>query len=155
MYKCFHGNNSINILLFDYIIALYPIVLTVFAYVGIELYDRSFRIVVYLTIPAKIFFRLFHRNWNPKTTILNTFSTFMLLAYSSLFPSISSSLSTHTTAVVRQFLIPQSFSLTQMSNFFHSEHIPYAVLTLSTILFLSSHHPCFCCSIRLNSLENY
>ena len=38
---------SINILLFDYIIAFFPIFLTVFAYVGIELHDRNYRIIVY------------------------------------------------------------------------------------------------------------
>ena len=81
---------SINILLFDYIIAFFSLIFTVFAYVGIELHDRNYRIIVYLTIPVKSFFRLFHKNWNPKTTILNTFGTFILLAYSKLiFVSIN------------------------------------------------------------------
>ena len=126
---------SINILLFDYIIALYPIVLTVFVYAGIELHDRNCRIVAYLTIPAKIFFRLFHRNWNPKTTILNTFSTFILLAYSKLiFVSINLLFVIYTYDSSGEAILNSTVLLFDTNvKFFHSEHIPYAVLALSVI----------------------
>jgi hypothetical protein len=126
---------SINILLFDYIIAFFPIFLTVIAYVGIELHDRNYRIVVYLTIPVKSFFRLFHRNWNPKTTILNTFGTFILLAYSKLiFVSINLLFAVYTYDSSGE-PIPNSTVLLFDTNvkFLHSEHIPYVILALSII----------------------
>ena len=126
---------SINILLFDYIIAFFPLILTVFAYVGIELHDRNYRIIVYLTIPVKSFFRLFHRNWNPKTTILNTFGTFILLVYSKLiFVSINLLFAVYTYDSSGKAVLNSTVLLFDTNvNFFHSEHIPYVVLALSVI----------------------
>jgi hypothetical protein len=103
--------------------------------VGIELHDRNYKIVVYLTIPVKTFFRLFHRNWNPKTTILNTFGTFILLAYSKLiFVSINLLFAVYTYDSSGE-PIPNSTVLLFDTNvkFLHSEHIPYVVLALSVI----------------------
>ena len=127
---------SIDILLFDYIIAFYPIFLTIFIYIAIELHDRNCRIAVYLTIPVKKFFNLFKRNWNPKTTILNTCVTFILLAYSKLlFTSIN------LLFAVRSYnsdgdVVPNSTVLLYdpAIRFLHSEHIPYAVLALSVMV---------------------
>ena len=127
---------SIDILLFDYIIAFYPIVLTIFIYTAIELHDRNCRIAVYLTVPVKKFFNLFKRHWNPKTTILNTCVTFILLAYSKLlFTSIN------LLFAVRSYnsdgdVVPNSTVLLYDPEikFFHSEHIPYAVLALCVMV---------------------
>ena len=126
---------SINIFLFDYIIAFFPLILTVFAYVGIGLHDRIYRIIFYLTIPVKSFFRLFHRNWNPKSTILNTFGTFILLAYSKLiFVSINLLFIVYTYDSSGEAILNSTVLLVDTSiNFFHSQHIPYAVLALSVI----------------------
>ena len=82
------STKSINILLFDYIIAFYPLLLTVFILAGIELFDRNCQIAVYLSIPLKMICR--KGNWNPKETILKTCATFLLLSYSKfLFISIN------------------------------------------------------------------
>ena len=126
---------SIDILLFDYIIAFFPLILTVFAYVGTELHDRNYRIIVYLTVPVKSFFRLFHRNWNPKTTILNTFGTFILLMYSKLFVSINLLFAIYTYNSSGEVVLNSTVLLFDTNvKFFHSEHIPYAVLALSVII---------------------
>ena len=126
----------INILLFDYIIAFFPLILTVFAYVGIQLHGRNYRIIFYLTIPVKSFFRLFHRNWNPKSTILNTFGTFILLVYSKLiFLSINLLFATYTYDSSGEVVLNSTVLLFDTNvKFFHSEHIPYAILALSVII---------------------
>ena len=127
---------SIDSLLFDHIIALYPIALTLFIYVSIELHDRNFWIVAYLTIPVKKLFKLLHVDWNPKTTILNTCATFLLLAYSKLlFVSINLLIAVHSFNSSGE-MIPNSTVLLYdpAVRFFHSEHIPYVVLALSVIV---------------------
>jgi hypothetical protein len=103
--------------------------------VGIELHDRNYRIVVYLTIPVKTFFRLFHRNWNPKTTILNTFGTFILLAYSKLiFISINLLFAVYTYDSSGEPILDSTVLLFDTNvKFLHYEHIPYVVLALSVI----------------------
>jgi hypothetical protein len=45
------STKAIDILLFDYIIAFYPLLITVFVLVGIELYDRNCRMAVCLSTP--------------------------------------------------------------------------------------------------------
>ena len=124
---------SIHVLLFDYIIAVYPIILTIVIYVAIELYDRNWRIIVYLGTPFRL---LWCRNWRPKETILSTCATFLLLSYSK-FLFVSISLLFHTCAYnCSGDVIPNSSVLLYDPSikFLHSEHVPYAILALSIII---------------------
>ena len=57
---------SVHTLLFDYIIAAYPIIVTAVIYVAIELYDRNCRIIVLFSSPFRLFW---YRNWRPRETI--------------------------------------------------------------------------------------
>ena len=50
---------SLHTLLFDYIISVYPIIVTIAIYVATELYDRNCRIVVHLSSPYQF---LWYRN---------------------------------------------------------------------------------------------
>ena len=127
---------SINVHILDYIIAFYPIVLTFIIYTFIVLHDRNCRIAVYLTIPVKMLFRLFNRNWNPKTTILNTCITFILIAYSKfLFTSINLLFGVKTYSSDGK-VVPNSTVLLYdpTIKFFDSQHIPYAVFALFIIV---------------------
>ena len=127
---------SISVFLFDYIVALFPILLTIFLYIIIELHDRNCWIIYHFTVPVKKLFTLFRTRWNPKTTILNTCITFLLLAYSKLlFTSIN------LIFAVRAYnsegeVVPNSTVLLYDPSirFFHREHIPYAVLSLFVIV---------------------
>ena len=134
---------SINVLLFDYIIAIYPIILTVLVSIGIEIHDRNCRIAVYLAIPVKKFFKLFHEDWNPKKTILNTCATFILLAYSKLlFVSINLLLAVHSYNSSDNALPNFTLLLYDPTiRFLHSEHIPYAVLAIFVIVILVLQPP--------------
>ena len=77
---------TINTLLFDYVVAIYPLIFSIFIYLCIELHDRNNRIILFLSFPIK---KCFNSTWNPKKTIMNTFTTFCLLSYSKfLFVSI-------------------------------------------------------------------
>ena len=126
---------SIHVLLFDYIIAVFPIVLTVLIYVSIELHDRNCFIIVFLSSPLR---RLIsHRNWNPKETILITCVTFLLLSYSKFF-----FVSTSLLLFVRVYHCKNGETITNQSlllydptiRFLHSEHIPYVVLALFVVV---------------------
>ena len=78
---------SIDILLFDYVIASYPLFLTMLIYLCIVVYDGQH--ISFLSNPLSKCFGTFHTSWNPKRTIINTFATLLLLSYSKLlFTSI-------------------------------------------------------------------
>ena len=84
--------SNVHTLLFEYIIAFYPLILTLMVYLCIKLYSMDFRLVTYVCKP---FYQLFARckdahQWNPMKSILNTLATFFLLSYSKiLFTSMN------------------------------------------------------------------
>ena len=129
------STRSINILLFDYVIALYPLLLTIIILVGIELYDRNCQMAIYLSIPLKIVCR--KGNWNPKETILKTCATFLLISYSKfLFVSINLLFAVPSYNCTKGDSIPTSTVLLYdpTIRFLHPEHIPYVILALSAIV---------------------
>ena len=121
---------SIHVILFDYIIAVYPVILTIVIYVAIELYDRNCRIIVLLSAPLRL---LWWRNWRPRETILNTCATFLLLSYSKfLFISTSLLFNIHIHTCNGEVTSNSTVFLYDPSiKFLSSEHIPYVVLALS------------------------
>lgn len=127
---------SVSVLLFDYVTAFYPIVLTLFVYIAIELHDRNYWIVRCLAIPVKKFFSLFHKRWNPKRTILNTCVTFILLTYSKLLCTSMNLIFGIQSYDINGDVAPNSTVLfyDPSVRFFHSEHIPYAILALSIMV---------------------
>ena len=124
---------SIHVLLFDYTIAAYPIIITIVIYVAIELYDRNYRIIVFLSAPFRL---LWCRNWRPKETIISTCATFLLLSYSKfLFVSISLLFNVQMYACSGEVLPNSSILLYDPSiKFLSPEHIPYIVLALTVII---------------------
>ena len=127
---------SVSALLFDYVTAFYPIVLTLFVYIAIELHDRNYWIVRCIAIPVKRFFSLFCNRWNPKRTILNTCVTFILLTYSKLFCTSLNLIFGIRSYDINGDIVPNSTVLfyDPSIRFFHSEHIPYAILALSIMI---------------------
>ena len=75
---------AIDTLFFDYITALYPILMTILVYALIELHARNSRVVAIASVPLRILYHCFHGRWDPKQSILSTFATFLLLSYSKI-----------------------------------------------------------------------
>ena len=64
--------------------AFYPICLILVTYGCIKLHDNNFRPVVWLWKPFHRHFVHFRRKWDPKASIINTFTTFLLLSFSKI-----------------------------------------------------------------------
>lgn len=124
--------SNANAILFDYIIALYPIVLTLVAYVCIELYDRNTRLVVYMWRPFLHCFTRCKKKWNPKASIVKTFATFLILAYTKLLFTSANLL--YGTPVYDHDgkPVPPSYVLYYDSKitFFSKEHAPYVMVAV-------------------------
>ena len=76
--------STLHTLALEYIVAVYPLLLTLVIYVCVEMYDRGVRVVVCVWRPFRVCFTHFRRRWNPKGSVINTFATFLLLSYSKL-----------------------------------------------------------------------
>ena len=132
---------TIQMLLFDYVTAIYPLALTVFILLCLELYDRNYRVIVFLSSPLRLYSKLFCNDWDPKRRILNTSATFFLLSYSKLlFVSISFILPIQSYNS-KGDIVKNSTVLLYDPNmtFLCSEHTPYAILALITLVILLLH----------------
>ena len=85
-----HNIKTVHALALEYLVAFYPIFLILLTYVCIKLHDNNFRPVVWLWKPFHRHFVYFRRRWDPKASIINAFTTFLLLSFSKiLFVSIT------------------------------------------------------------------
>ena len=79
---CVSSNiKTIHGLALEYLVALYPIILIFTTYVCIKLHNNNFRPVVWLWKPFHRHFVHFRRRWDSKASIINAFTTFLLLSF--------------------------------------------------------------------------
>ena len=134
---------AIHMLFFDYFVALYPLFLTILIFMGLNFYDRRFKLFVLISYPIRKVFNCFHSTWDPKRNILNAYITFFLLSYTKLlFVSIRL-----LTAVKlynkRGDLVSVVLLYDPSISFLNMEHIPYVTLAFSTILIFILLPVCF------------
>ena len=80
---CVSSNiKNVHALAMEYLVAFYPIFLIFITYVCIKLHDNNFRPVVWLWKPFHRHFAHFRRRWDSKASIINAFTTFLLLSFS-------------------------------------------------------------------------
>ena len=120
---------TLQALALDYAIAIYPLFLIILSYVLIVLYDRDIGLLVYMWRPFHKVFGIFKRNWDIRTSIIDSFTTFFLLSYVKVL-SVSSDLliyvrihSLDGKSSIRLFYDPTL-------HYFGGRHLPYAVLAL-------------------------
>ena len=89
---CVSSNiKTVHALALEYVVAFYPTFLILLTYVCIKLHDNNFRPVVWLWKPFHKHFAHFRRRWDSKASIINAFTTFLLLSFSKiLFVSFTS-----------------------------------------------------------------
>ena len=127
---------TIDVILFDYVVAVFPLFLTALLFMLIELYDRNYRLIVCLSFPIKKIASLRRGRWNPRETILNTCITFLLLSYSKLlFVSVSLILPVPSYDCNGDVIKNSTTLIFDPSiRFLSPEHIPYIILALLVIV---------------------
>ena len=119
----------------DYILAFYPLILVVFLYICIKLHAGDFRPIVWCWKPFLKCFLHFRRSVDPKTSVIDAFATFIVLSYVKLL---------YTSGL---FLLPQYLyndqgdklstlvmAFSTSDQFFHKEHLPFAILSIFVVL---------------------
>ena len=72
---------TLQALAMDYLVALYPFVLILLSYIIIELYDRKCILLVMAWKPFHQVITRFKKSWNIRTSVIDSFATFILLSY--------------------------------------------------------------------------
>ena len=82
---CVSSNiKMVHALALEYLVAFYPIFLILITYVCIKLHDNNFRLVVWIWKPFHRHFVHFRRRWDSTASIINAFTTFLLLSFSKI-----------------------------------------------------------------------
>ena len=119
----------------EYVVAIYPLVLTVVIYLCIEMHDRGVKIVVCVWRPFHVCFTRFRRRWDPKGSVINAFATFLLLSYSKLLTVSYSSLAVTELYNNRGERVGPAVVYYDASiESFSRQHLPFAVLAISVLL---------------------
>ena len=72
--------SHLDALFLESLTAFYPLFLIFLTIVFIELHASNFRALVFLWKPFHKCFSLFRRTWDPKSSVINAFATFLLLS---------------------------------------------------------------------------
>ena len=82
---CVSSNiKAVHALALEYLVAFYPIILILLTYVCIKLHNNNFRPVVCLWKPFHKYVVHLRRRWDSTASIINTFTTFLLLSFSKM-----------------------------------------------------------------------
>ena len=123
----------LHILILDYLIAIYPMLLMTSAYIVVELHGSGFKPVLVMWKPFHRFFVLFRRQWGIKTTIMDAFVTFFFLSTTKLL-SVSSSLLIYTTIFKRDGKVHSVNIYNDPSiKYFSKQHLPYALIAITIL----------------------
>ena len=118
----------------QYVSAIFSLVLIVAVYFLIDLHGRGVRFVILLWKPFGSCFARFRRKLDPRTSIIHTFATFLILSY--------------TKFTITSFILLAPTSLHNVSwetnrtvwlydgsvDYFSPEHMPYAILAIVMLL---------------------
>ena len=150
--------NTLHVLVLDYLVAVYPLLLITLSYLLVLLYDRNVRLIVCLWKPFLPLFIMLRRQWNIRNSLLEVFATFFLFSYVKIL-SVSVDLLVPV-LLYDQYghTLPQPYLFNQGDlPFLGSQHLPYACLALFFLLtftllpmLLLFLYPCSCFQACLN-----
>ena len=134
---CISDKMSIlQVVAMDYIVALYPLMLTVVIYVLIEVYDRGYRPLVILWSPFHRCLVSFRRSWNVKGSTINAFASLYVLSFTKVgSTTVSLLLSAYLRDIILCHTVHQSrLYLNASCELFRKCHLPYGILSLTMSL---------------------
>ena len=133
---CMHPKmTTLHVLILDYAIAVYPLLLIVTSYILVELHDNNFRLIVWLWKPFHRCLVCFRREWNIKKSLIDAFCTFLLLSYVK-FLSVSFDLLFFVKLFnVRGETLKKRYLFYDGTlEYFGSDHLPFGILALVVFL---------------------
>ena len=154
---CLHPTiSALHVLLLDYLVAVYPLILILITYSLVKLHDR-YTLVVWFCKPLYICFHKFRKEWDIKTSLVASFATFYLLSYVKII-NVTADILTPT------FVHDAEGDKSKLYYYYNAsillfgkEHLPYAVFAIIfSFLFnvcpllLLCLYPCTCFHKCLN-----
>jgi hypothetical protein len=127
--------STMEALALDYAVAVYPIILIIISYALIELYDHNVVCVVYLWKPFHWIFSFFRKNWNIRTSVIDSSATFFLLLYVKIL-SVSSDMLMFTSVHNLNGSVYRALYYDSSVAYFGNEHMVYGILAVFSLVFV-------------------
>ena len=167
---CLHPSlTSLQVLILDYAVAVYPLLLIFITYICVTLHDR-YRIVGLLWGPLYRCLACIRREWFIRKSLIDVFASFLLLCYVKIL-NISTLLLTPTPlySVYGQKLHNYVLYYDGTVEYLSRDHIPYALLAICMLsifnvvpIILLCFYPCRCfqrclnhCPCQLQALHTF
>ena len=137
-YCLFHGMTTIQVIAFQYIFAVYPLLVILLIFTWLEMYARGVRPVFYITRQLLHMLARLSQKLNIKRSLTDTFSVMYVLSFTQL-ARVSGQLLTFTTLTIyntttnkvhheRVFYYDGSLA------YFGGEHLPYGLLAIVVLI---------------------
>ena len=155
---CLHPKlTTLQTLMLDYVIAVYPLILVIVTYICVKLHNR-YSLVVWLWSPFYKCFALIRNEWDINRSLVDAFATFILLSYLKILGVSFYALTPNTLYDIKGDPIPKKYLYYDGTyEYFGKDHIPYALLALFMVfvfnifpLVLLCLYPCRCFQRCLN-----
>ena len=128
---CLYPNLTYQqVLMFDYAVAVYPLLLILITFILVKLHD-NFAIVVWLWRPFHRYLFLFRKQWNIQSYLINAFATFIVLAYVKILNvSFEFLIMSHIYNIQGQSVSKAYWYYDGRVNMEAKEYLPYLLLSL-------------------------
>ena len=137
----------IQVVALEYVVALYPLLLIVTTYIGVELYARDCRLIVWLWKPFSRCLAIVLQGKKLNFSFVHAFSSFLLLSYSKiLLISFQLLKLTNLYDAKGQRVGPSMVYYDASIEYFSAQHLPFVLLATlySVYLWSSRHWFCYC-----------
>ena len=130
--------DTLTTLSLDLAVALYPLVLILIIYFLIQLHDADFKPLVIMWRPFKVVFKYFNKEWDIKTSTVDSFAAFMLLSsvkllnvcFDILIPVEVTTIFSEGNTPTKSWRVFYDASIP----YFGSQHLPYAIIAIVILI---------------------
>lgn len=128
---------NVHVALLEYASAFYPLFLVLLTYCIITLHAHNVRFIVWWCKPFLKCLARWRQTWEIKRSIINAFSTFILLSYTKLLVVSFGLLSRTPLVTIDREEVSTVLRIDPQISYFGKEHAPIAILALSIILIIN------------------
>ena len=126
-----------QVLVLDYMVAVYPLVLVILAYMCIHLHARGCKLLIFLCLPFRKCYVRIQNKVDIKASIIDVFASFLVLSYVKFLALTFDLLTPIKVYNVKGESLGYYVFYDANLKYFGSEHLPYAILALVIAFSLS------------------
>lgn len=131
----------IDAIALQYLSVLYPLLLVITAIILIELHAKNCKPLVWLWKPLCYLCVRFRHSWHIRTSVIDTFASFMLLSYSNLIGVSMSLLSPSSVFIKNGTVVGRTLNYDTSVDYFEKTHLKFGIFAIIILCTLGAIPP--------------